>query len=128
MDYNYKKEMYDAVLESVTEWLDVNPEALEGVNGDYVGLYEDLYDILWFDDSVTGNGSVSYTFDEHYASECLVGNYSLLKEALNDYCQFPLTDISAQVFDVTIRCYLLPDVLYEVLSDLNDETKNWDRE
>ena len=74
MDYDYRKEMYDDILEAVTEWLDVNSEALEGVNGDYVGLYDDLYDILWFDDSVTGNGSGSYTFDAHYASECLVGN------------------------------------------------------
>ena len=111
MDYNYKTEMYDAVLESVTEWLDVNPEALEGVNGDYLELYEGLYDFLWFDDSVTGNGSGSYTFDEHFASECLVGNYSLLQEALDDYGQFPLIEVSAQVFDVTIRCYLLSEVL-----------------
>lgn len=121
MDYDYRTEMYEDVLEAVTEWLDVNPEALEVVDGDYVDLYEGLYDILWFDDSVTGNGSGSYTFDEHYASECLVGNYSILKEALNDFCQFPLTDISAEVFDVTIRCYLLGDVLYDVLSDMNDE-------
>ena len=121
MDYKYKTEMYEDVLEAVTEWIDVNPEALEGVNGDYVALYDDLYDILWFDDSVTGNGRGSYTFDEHYASECLVGNYSWLKEALNDFCQFPLTDISAEVFDVTIRCYLLGEVLYEVLCDLNNE-------
>lgn len=121
MDYDYRTEMYEDVLEAVNDWLDVNPEELEAVNGDYLQLYELLYDMLWIEDSVTGNGSGSYTFDEHYASECLVGNYSLLQEALNEFCQFPLIEVSAEVFDVTIRCYLLGEILYEVLSDLNDE-------
>lgn len=124
MDYNYRENMYEDVLYAVNEWVEDNHEELEDVNGDYVELYEDLYEIFWIDDSITGNGSGSYTFDEHYASECLVGNYSLLKEALNDFCEFPLTDISAQVFDVTIRCYLLGEVLYKVLSDLNNEKNN----
>lgn len=124
MDYDYRTEMYEDVLNSVTDWLDVDPEALEDVNGDYLGLYDDLYDILWIDDSVTGNGSGYYGLDETLASEYLVGNYDLLKEALHEFCQFPLTEISAQFFDVTIRCYLLGEVLYDVLSDLNDEKNN----
>ena len=102
MDYDYRIAMYEDVWEAVTDWLDVNHEAVEKVNGNYLELYDDLYDILWIDDSVTGNGSGSYTFDEDFASECLVGNYSLLQEALNEFCAFPLSNISAQYFDVSI--------------------------
>lgn len=64
-----------------------------------------LYDTLFIDDSVTGNASGSYTFSTWQAEENLCHNMDLLKEAC----------------DVTIRCYLLPQAISNVLGNREDE-------
>lgn len=41
---------------------------------------EELNDALWTDDTVTGNGSGSYTFSKWHAEENLARNWDLLEE------------------------------------------------
>jgi hypothetical protein len=85
-------------------------------------LEEQLNDLLWTADSVTGNASGSYTFNREEAKEHVLDNIDLLKDA---YDEFGQREQFAEDFfnenwermDVTIRCFLLGQVLYEVLEE-----------
>lgn len=116
--YNYLEAVTDDVREYIkneinrTEWA-----------GDREGLEEHLNDTLFVNDSVTGNDSGSYTCNAWQAEENLCHNMDLLAEALEEFGD----DLSylkngAEACDVTIRCYLLPQAIAEVLDELeNDE-------
>lgn len=90
---------------------------------DVEGLREKLYDDLWLDDSVTGNGSGSYTFNNYEAEENIAHNLDLLGESLEEFgydADFLITH-GAEACDVTIRCYLLGECVDEVLEECVDE-------
>ena len=87
----------------------------------------ELNDDLWTCDSVTGNGSGSYTFNRWQAKEYVLGSIDLLREALREFCvdadtigdKFLSEDW--EYFDVTIRCYILGSVIYQVLFEIEEE-------
>ena len=107
MKYDY----YDAVLNDVREALKETNER----------NYETLYDRLWVNDSVTGNGSGSYTFSTWEAEENLCHNMDLLREALEEFgCDISYLKKGAEACDVTIRCYLLAQALSEALEELEN--------
>ena len=84
---------------------------------------EKLNDILWVEDSVTGNASGSYTFNTWQAEENLCHNMDLLKEACDEFGQYlgEAVKYGAEHCDVTIRCYLLPGAISEALDEIEDE-------
>ena len=107
MEYNY----YEAVLEDVREVLKETD----------VRDYEELYDRLWTNDAVTGNGSGSYTFSTYQAEENLCHNMDLLREALEEFgCDISYLEKGAEACDVAIRCYLLGQALSEALEELEN--------
>lgn len=107
--YNYKEAMYSDIMDYI-KWNNCELD------------YEKLYDDLWIDDSVTGNASGSYTFNAWQAEEYLCHNMDLLEDALSEFgYDGTLLDKGAEWCDVTIRCYLLGDVLREVINDLEEE-------
>ncbi len=83
-------------------------------------LCDKLCDELWTVDSVTGNASGSYTCNAWEAEENLCHNLDLLGEALAEFgCGADyLTTCGAEAADVTIRCYLLSQAVWEVLDDI----------
>ena len=95
---------------------------------DFDSAYDDLYNMLWASDSVTGNASGSYTFNTYKAEEYLCHNMELLIYACNEFglSVSDAVERGAEYCDVTIRCYLLGSVLYDVLEELNDENGYWD--
>lgn len=107
MSYNY----YESMKEDIREYLENTNERDE----------QELYDEMFIADSITGNGSGSYTFNTYQAEENLCHNMDLLKEALQEFG----SDIdyleSPEACDVTIRCYLLGQVLNEVLEEIKEE-------
>lgn len=107
--YNY----YEEVKEDVKEYLRNTDERDE----------QTLYDEMFIDDSVTGNGSGSYTFSTWEAEENLCHNMDLLEEAANEFgCDIgSLIKEGAESCDVTIRCYLLGQILQEVLEEMEEE-------
>lgn len=118
--YNY----YEVMKDDIKEWLD--DHQVNSYNGydidDYDDpdeLKEDIYNDLWTADSVTGNGSGSYTFNTWQAEENLCHNMDLLKEACDEFgCDLSnAIERGAEYCDVTIRCYLLDQVLNEVLDE-----------
>lgn len=88
--------------------------------------FDKLYDEMFIGDSITGNASGSYTFSAAEAQENLVGNWDLLQEALENFGQenINILEKGAEWCDVTIRCYLLSQVLQEVLQEEEEEGEN----
>ena len=117
MAYNYLEELKSDVKNYINE-----------VASDYMDcedmdeLRDELYDNLWDEDSVTGNGSGSYTFNREKAKEYVSDNMDLMVEAYKDLDSIEslVDDLEAldfETIDVTIRCYLLSQALDEVLED-----------
>lgn len=87
---------------------------------------ERLMDNAWTEDSVTGNGSGSYFFNEWKSAEAVCHNLDLLGEALDEFnvCGETFRDkFSGEWADVTIRCYLLGQVFDEVMDEVLDEMR-----
>ena len=108
-----------------------NPELLEGFTAEDFSdnmneIADKLNDELWVDDSVTGNGSGSYTFSRYGAKTYVVDNMDLCVESLEEFCTEPATIAEKflaedwEYFDVTIRCYLLGAVIWEILEEVKE--------
>lgn len=85
-------------------------------------LEEHLSETLFTEDSVTGNASGSYTFSTYQAEEYLCHNWGILAEALEEFGETDINPIKkgAEWCDVTIRCYLLGQVISEVLDEMEE--------
>lgn len=118
--YNYRESICDDVREYISVNYDPN-ELRERLNEDRDDLFNELYDNMFASDSVTGNASGSYYCNAWKAEECICHNLELLKEAFDelgsDYSNFD----SAELGDVTIRCYLLGECLNKVLDEIESE-------
>lgn len=107
MKYDYRKK----IKEDIKKYIKDN----NVVNFDYEELYEELF----IADSVTGNASGSYTFNTLDAEENLTHNMDLLKEACEMFGDTLDNAINkgAEYCDVTIRCYLLGEMLSKVIEE-----------
>ena len=126
--YDYRR----AITDDVKDWL-VNG-GLFDVNGSYVydgefDLYNWIYDELFNEDSITGNGTYYYGTEE-FCSNCLSDNFDLLYEAAREFDignevnglikHYEQKDL-ARYFDCTIRCYLLSECIYKAVDELFEE-------
>lgn len=117
--YNYLKAVTNdakaAILENMNDWSFTNREELEEIANDK----------LWVNDSVTGNGSGSYTFSTWQAEENLCHNMNKLEEACDEFGQDIGEAIKegAESCDVTIRCYLLEFAISAAIDELEEEGK-----
>lgn len=115
-----KYDYYDAVKEDVLKAIEEDDELLPREDEDEVDYEERLTDALWASE-VTGNGSYAYYFsDEEDAIAAVMGNLDLCREAYQEFG----VDEDAVTFmsnirsaDVTIRCYILPSVIQEVVAE-----------
>lgn len=112
MKYDYLKNETEDIKEYIKENIDLEDYTREE-------LEEKLYEDLWIEDSVTGNASGSYTFNNWEAEEFLCHNMDLVQEAYEEfgYDGVPL-DNGAEAMDVTVRCYLLGQAIGEALDEL----------
>jgi hypothetical protein len=116
--YDYFKALEDDIKEYIEN--EYTTEELKEHLGDRDTFYDKLHDDLWVCDSVTGNASGSYTFSTWDAEENLCHNLDLLGDALSEFGDElgKALEKGAEYCDVTIRCYLLGSVLYQVLNEL----------
>ena len=118
--YDYKEH----VLKDVRDYISnhYTREELKSMAVDFDELEEKLHDKMWTADSVTGNGSGSYTFNAWKAEEYLCHNWDLVQEVSREFGGLDLS--SPESCDVSIRCYYLRGCIREVLnkdySDLYD--------
>ena len=112
--YDYKEAVKDDVREYIDNEIDLNDYT------DRDDLEEDLNERLFCNDSVTGNASGSYTCSTWKAEEYICHNLDLLGDALEEFgCDGSyITEKGSEACDVTIRCYLLPEAIREVLDEL----------
>ena len=120
MMYDYR----EAMKSDIKDWMEENT--------DYSHLDRDeqeemLYDVMWVSDSITGNASGSYTFcraeaRENFFNDCDSEEYL---DQMVDEGFISREDIGKQIcasnweiIDVWIRCWLLGEVLHEVLSEM----------
>lgn len=106
--YNYRREIKQDIKDYIRE---NNPEM----------DFDSLYDTLWTEDSVTGNGSGSYTCNRYRAKEMVSDNDDLVCEAVAEFC-IPAEEVAKHLtdweyWDVTIRCSLLGECLADVLEE-----------
>jgi len=123
-----KYDYYEEVKKDAIEYIKDNDII---VSEDNIDDFRDgsLYDAMFVSDSVTGNGSGSYTFSTWKAEEYICHNLDLFAEAMEDfgYTDIPLDKVcSAEYIDVTIRCYILSQVLDNVLEELMEDNNETD--
>ena len=110
--YDYRESVLKDVREYITNHY--SREKLKELADDLDELGEKLHNEMWTADSVTGNGSGSYTFDVWQAEEFLCHNLDLIQDAVRE---FGYVDFSSpESCDVSIRCYYLRECINEVLS------------
>lgn len=120
--YDYLEQVTADVRDYVEQEVDLSEWA-----GDRDGLEEKLNDDLWTCDSVTGNGSGSYTFNRVQAQIYVLDGMDELQEAVNEFGIDSETigekflESDWEYFDVTIRCYLLGQAIAAVLDDLEED-------
>lgn len=116
MNYNYLEAIKADVLDYIRAEVDLAEyETLED-------LADMLNDELWACDSVTGNGSGSYTFNTYKAEEYICHNLELLAEAMREFgCDCDCLEKGAEWCDVTIRCYLLGQAISEALDEIESD-------
>lgn len=114
MDYDYNK----AIREDVEDYISENIDLSEWTRDE---LEDKLNDDLWTCDSVTGNGSGSYTFSTYKAEEYICHNLDLLADACEEFGSCDMLRDGAEACDVTIRCYLLGSAISDVLDNHEHE-------
>lgn len=116
--YNYFEEVKKDVLDYI------NCEINLSDYDDMDELEQFLNDELWTRDSVTGNASGSYTFNQLEAKEYVTENMDLLADALEGFetdSQTIAVKFSSEdweYFDVTIRCYVLSEAISDALEEI----------
>lgn len=125
MAYDYR----EAVKADVEVWLDENSDYIKekvDVNN-REKLEEFLHDTMWIADRVTGNASGSYTFSTAKAKEYVKDNLDLACLALTEFGDsiehlgVAIQEDKWEFLDVSIRCYLLSQVISEILDEKEAE-------
>ena len=116
MKYNY----IEALKNDIRQYMEDNESYLNYT--DREDLEEQLNEQLWTADSVTGNASGSYTFSRADAKAYVMDNMPLAVDAFREFDQIDkfadyITDENYEAIDVTIRCFLLGQVIADVLEE-----------
>lgn len=113
MKYDYRAAIESDVKRWIRDNEDMITEFMDDHENDIDQLLEWLDEQLWVEDSVTGNGSGMYATTWMF-EEYLCHNLDLYTEACREFGQQPSVQ-DACAMDVTIRCYLLSEVIYDVV-------------
>lgn len=109
---------YNAVKKDVRKYIENNITLSD--YDDKGEFFQYLEETLWAEDSVTGNGSGSYTFNRYDAEENLCHNWDILEEIAEEWGANSLDFFNPETLDVNIRCYILNGVINEVLEEMNN--------
>lgn len=127
--YDYKRAITDDIKDWIVNETDIIEEGIKEDRDE--DLYNWIYEEVFDEDSVTGNGPYYYG-TEDFCSECLSGNFDILYEAAHEFAIDDEVNILikhyedkdlARYFDCTIRCYLLMECVYAAIEELIQEGK-----
>ena len=114
-EYNYLAAVMDDVRRCIGDY------DARGEGEDADDYKERLYDEMFIDDSVTGNGSGSYTFSTAKAKEYVLGGIETVAAAYREYgwdLGKDLAEKNWERLDVIARCYCLGEALDVVLDEM----------
>lgn len=120
--YDYERH----IIDDIKEYIENSPEMLPDPK-EYDDFVEYWYNILYDEDSITGNGFTWYDTEENCA-EYISHNMDLVREAAHEYifedAGINLIDYLernelARYLDCTVRCYLLYGCIEKALEELN---------
>ena len=132
--YNYEEAVRSDIKDYILENYDRNDLADFDDEDDFKNY---LIDIIFTEDSITGNASGSYYCNSYKAQEALNGNMDLLRDACeemnlsNEEIGERFLDGDFEYFDCIVRCYILigtnviEDVVDELLEENNDFIIEW---
>lgn len=107
--YNYFETLIQDIKEFIErEGLIVNDETKD-----------EIYNMMWNEDCITGNGSGSYFFNKEQAREALRGNEERFWECADEF-EYPLENFvkDPEGADVCIRCCLLGAAFDKVVEEI----------
>lgn len=120
--YSYPSHVKNDIKEFIEKRLDSGTFGLL-IQGDEDTI-QDVQDLMFDQDDVTGNGSGSYTFNTWKAEQNLTGNWDLLREAKEELQpNVDLIDKGPEYCDVMIRCYLLDWCFNKALAEIVNDTE-----
>lgn len=115
--YDYFREELDDVLDAIDD--DLTKTIINGIKTNDENLNDKIYEILFDNDSVTGNASGSYTMNTLKAEEYVSRNLYLLADAFDEFGYDSKAIINTlnnpEHCDVLIRCYMLPTCIDEAI-------------
>lgn len=125
----YREEVYDGVKNWILDNVEITMEdgELHTEYGDKWDSQASLEDEMWAEDSVTGNGSGSYTFSSWKAEQNIRDEFDMFLDMVKDFGYSAeqvgtwFLDEDWETMDVLVRCWLLPSVIEEVLDDIEEE-------
>lgn len=118
MYYDYYEEVKKDVIDYIEDNIDLDEFESREALQDY------LYDELFTEDSVTGNGCGSYTRNWRKAWEYVGENLDLLGDALEEFGDTKhILMNGAEACDVTIRCYVLAECIDNALDEIMGESE-----
>lgn len=83
-NYNYYEAVHDDIVTAIFDNYS-NEQIVTNLRNDEEKFKEILHDDLFSEDSVTGNGSGSYTMNRVKAEENVNNNWDLFSEALDNF-------------------------------------------
>lgn len=117
--YNYLDQETQDVINYFKNELSTE-EQQQYLQEDEEDFIDGLNSHLFNEDSVTVNSSGSYTFNTLQAEKNLVGNWELLRAAVEELSpNFNAVTRGAEACDVLIRLYLLPEAIQKALQKLD---------
>lgn len=122
MDYDYREEVKNDVLDYIKENLSLDDMGIDEFNAPRM-KNRICEQILGRSGEITGADSGSYTCNSYRAAEYLAHNWNLLEEALAEFGYSSVNPIAKgpEWCDVLIREYLIPSVINEVVDEVVDE-------
>lgn len=126
-NYNYYEAVHDDIVTAIFDNYS-NEQIVTKLRNDEEKFKEILHDDLFSEDSVTGNGSGSYTMNRVKAEENVNNNWDLFSEALDNFednlSSYIYGDtLDFEKIDVVIRCYVLRHTINVVVDELKEQFK-----
>ena len=124
MTYNYLQEETKDIIDYIKNELTFTNRLNLLASGKQQAT-EELNEKLFNVDSVTGNGSGSYTFNTLQADRNLVGNWEILRTAIDELDpSFDAIHKGTEACDVLVRIYLLPTAIDDAITKLWKKDEN----
>ncbi len=118
--YDYLTAMKADIMEYIQ---DNNIDLYELGDGDRWRAEDNLVDMLWAEDCVTGNGGMYYGSNEE-CKRYIIDNLDTFFSVMEEYDLVRINEITPQYIDCMIRTYYLHQAVYDVVNELWEDKED----